>query len=145
MSKIVLISCAKSQLGGTHCAIDIYKPSLLYSMSLAYAKTLKPDKIFILSSKHGLLEADEKIEKYDVPLKKPKFWTNRVLDKLKQVSDIQQDEFVLLASIPYYKYLKTHLKNYNIPMEGLKRCEKKQWLKEQLSAAIQHDDTANSV
>ena len=70
MKEIVLIACV-SKKGKTRAkAKDLYKGAL-FTRSLAYAKSLKPDKIFIISALHGLLSLEKEIELY---VFKPK-WT----------------------------------------------------------------------
>lgn len=81
-------------------AKDLYQSSL-FKYGLRYAESLKPDKIFILSAKHGLLGLEEEIEPYNQTLNKMpdnerKVWAEGVLRQLKQVSDLQKDEFVFL-------------------------------------------------
>ena len=50
--KIVLISCASKKLNHKAKAGDLYI-SQLFKSGLRYAKSLNPDKIFILSAKYG--------------------------------------------------------------------------------------------
>ena len=61
MRTIVLISCAFQKEDSKMEAQKIYK-STLFKKSLAYAKKLKPDAIYILSAKHHLLPLDKVIE-----------------------------------------------------------------------------------
>jgi cytoplasmic iron level regulating protein YaaA (DUF328/UPF0246 family) len=82
----------------------------LFIKSLAYAKKLKPDKIYILSSKYGLLNLDDVIEPYDVELKsmpasEVKKWATRVIQQLRNVSNLENDQFTILAGKAYRKYL----------------------------------------
>jgi len=69
-------------------AQDLYI-SALFQKNLQYAKSLNPDKIFILSAKYGLLKLDEEIEPYDKTLNRMrsyeiKEWANSVLSQLQQ-------------------------------------------------------------
>lgn len=123
MKKIVLISCAAKKLNYKAVARDLYI-SPLFKKSLAYAYFLKPDKIFILSAKYGLLDLDEEITPYNETLnEKPiceiKLWADNVLQKLKEKSNFDEDEFIFLAGNNYRKYLIPFIKNYKIPLEGL--------------------------
>ena len=60
MKRIVLISCV-SRKGTTKAkARDLYKGTL-FTNSLAYGQSLKPDRIFILSALHHLLDIDKEI------------------------------------------------------------------------------------
>jgi len=69
MSKIVLLSCTKSKLDKPAPAKDMYSPSPMFQKTKAYGEGLKPDKMFILSAKYGLLPMDKQIEPYDLTLK----------------------------------------------------------------------------
>lgn len=51
--KIGLISCVSKKLNCKTKAKDLYT-SPLFKYSLAYARKLNPDKIYILSAKYGL-------------------------------------------------------------------------------------------
>jgi hypothetical protein len=64
---VVLLSCVKSKL--THCcrAGDMYTSPLFRKM-MAYAESLRPKRIFILSAKYGLLRPDDLIEPYEQTL-----------------------------------------------------------------------------
>jgi cytoplasmic iron level regulating protein YaaA (DUF328/UPF0246 family) len=123
MKKIILISCVKSKLSHPAKARDLYISNLFRS-SLAYAQSLKPDKIFILSAKYGLLELDEQIKPYELTLKtmpaaEVKAWSIRVLASLRQKADLKNDLFIFLAGDKYRKYLIPELAHYQIPLEGL--------------------------
>ena len=61
MKKIVLISCASKKAPFKAKAEALYV-SPLFVLNLRYAKSLKPDSIFILSAKYGLLDLDKEIE-----------------------------------------------------------------------------------
>ena len=67
MKRIVLISCVSKKIGYKAKAEDLCI-STLSRLSLAYAKKLKPDIIFILAAKYGLLNLDDKIEPYNKTL-----------------------------------------------------------------------------
>ena len=58
MRKIVLISCVSKKLVHAAKVRDIYV-SPLFRLNLAYAESLKPDAIYVLSAKHGLLPLDD--------------------------------------------------------------------------------------
>jgi hypothetical protein len=99
-----------------------------FKKSLKYAYSLHPDNIFILSSKYGLLELDDEIDTYDVSLKEKssgekKKWADNVLMDLKRKSDIDKDNFKILAGETYCHYLVKNIKIYEIPMRGLNRGE----------------------
>ena len=58
MKQIILIACVSKKGDLKTKAEELYK-SPLFKSSLAFAKNLNPDKIFILSALHHLLELDE--------------------------------------------------------------------------------------
>jgi len=83
MAKIVLISCVSKKLNHKSKAQDLYV-SPLFQKNLRYARSLNPDKIFILSAKYGLLSLTDVVEPYDKTLNKMtsneiKEWANSVL------------------------------------------------------------------
>jgi hypothetical protein len=137
MATIVLISCVSKKVkikpGEKIPAKNLYT-SDLFKKSLAYAKKLQANKIFILSAKHGLISLEKKIETYNETLNdksniERREWAAMVLEQLKQECAINTDKFVILAGKNYYKDLIIHLTNYKIPMEGLGIGKKLQWLK----------------
>ena len=148
MQKIVLISCVATKLNKRAPAKDLYI-SNLFKKSMAYAKSLKPDKIFILSAKHHLLKLDTVIDPYDVTLsnvpiasrmKKPELkvlnkderiaWGKEVINQLKNKCDLEKDEIIALAGKRYIEYLTPHIKNLKEPLEGIGFFERISFLKE---------------
>lgn len=67
MRTIVLISCVSKKQAHKAKVKDLYI-SPLFRKNLAYAQKLKPDMIYILSAKYGLLDLDTEIEPYDLTL-----------------------------------------------------------------------------
>ena len=134
MSKrIVLISCVSKKLSRNAKAKDLYI-STLFKLNLKYAEKLEPDKIFVLSAKYGLLPLDQEIEPYEQTLNNMrssdvKEWANRVLEQINDVCSIDETEFTFLAGEKYRKYLMPHIKNAQIPLEGLRIGEQLQRLK----------------
>lgn len=123
MKKIVLISCVSKKLAHPANARDLYV-SPLFRLNLEYAKKLKPDTIYILSAKHGLLDLDTEIEPYNLtlnnmPSRQVQAWAEQVLEHLKERADLSKDHFVLLAGQKYRKFLVPRLASYEVPMEGL--------------------------
>jgi cytoplasmic iron level regulating protein YaaA (DUF328/UPF0246 family) len=133
MKMVVLISCVSKKLDCLANAKDLYV-SQLFKYNMKYAEQLMPNKIFILSAKHGLLNLDDEIEPYDVtlnmmPSKEIKQWSEQVLESLRKEIDIERDEVVFLAGEKYRKYLLPKIKNYSIPLEGLPIGKQLQFLK----------------
>lgn len=132
MKGIVLISCVSKKLEYKSIARNLYI-SPLFRKNLKYAKTLHPNNIYILSAKYGLVNLDKEIEPYDKTLNKMrsheiKEWATLVLSQLTEVSDLQNDEFIFLAGINYRKFLIPQIRNYKVPMEGLRIGRQLQWL-----------------
>lgn len=65
--KIILIACVSQKGDKKTKAKDLYT-SQLFKSSLTFAKKQNPDKIFILSALHHLLDIDQEIEPYNVTL-----------------------------------------------------------------------------
>lgn len=134
--KIVLISCCSKKLNHPAEAKNLYVSSL-FKKSLAYARKINPDKIFILSAKYGLVDIEEKIDPYNVTLNKMSMgdienWSRIVLEKLREKFNLSNDEFIFLAGENYRKNLISEIKNYKIPMLGLGIGKQLQWLTTQI-------------
>lgn len=68
MQHYILIACASTKLSSPAPAADLYQ-SDLFRMSLRYARSLRPDGIFILSALHGILPPEREIAPYRYPLR----------------------------------------------------------------------------
>jgi len=137
MTTHVLISCVSKKLDRPAPAKDLYT-SPLFKSAYRYATSLKPDTIFILSAKYGLLSCDKVIAPYDETLNDMKAseveaWAKTVLTELTQKTDLKKDRFVFLAGNRYRKYVIPHLQHYSIPMEGLGIGKQLSWLKSKVS------------
>ncbi len=132
--RTVLISCVSQKLPHSAKARDLYI-STLFKLNLKYAEKLEPDKIFVLSAKHGLLNLEQEIKPYEQTLNKMrvsdiKAWANHVVEQLQGVCSIKDTEFTFLAGDKYRKYLLPHLRYYRIPLKGLRIGEQLKKLKE---------------
>jgi hypothetical protein len=132
MKKIILIACAAKKKPYKAKASDLYD-SPLFRGNMRYAKCLRPDSIFILSAKHGLLELNREIESYnatlnEMPSYQVKEWANMVIQELKKHANLQKDHFILLAGERYRKYLLPHLTSHEIPMQGMSIGKQLQFL-----------------
>lgn len=138
MKKIVLIACVSKKSDKKQKAELLYQSSL-FKKELQYAKeVIRADKIFILSALHGLLNLSDEVEPYNLTLNdmafaKRKAWAEEVLKSLREHTDIEKDEFVFLAGERYRQFLMPFLKNYSIPMQGLKIGMQLQWLTKELA------------
>jgi len=114
-----------------------------------YANFLKPDKIFILSALHYLLNLNKVIEPYNVTLsyispskrtsgliilnaKEKIEWGNKVISQLKKVSNLEKDKFILLAGQEYIKPLRKYLNNIKEPLKGLSQGKRLKYLNDKL-------------
>ncbi len=148
MKKIVLIACVSKKGNEKAAARDLYK-SQLFKNSLAYARSLNPDEIFILSALHHLLHLDKEIEPYNVTLSKvPKHrvkpglkildaaekeaWGEKVIEQLSKQADLKNDHFVLLAGQEYIKPLANKLARCEEPLKGLGLFSRVKFLKSKL-------------
>lgn len=149
MKRIVLISCVSKKGTKKAKAKDLYKGPL-FTNSLAYGKKLNPDKIFILSALHHLVDLDQEIEPYDVTLsyvppakRNPKLkvltkneselWGQKVLQQLENIADIKKDEFIILAGQSYIKPIEKGITNITEPLKGLKQGERVKFLINELT------------
>ncbi len=123
MKRIILISCVKTKLDHPAKAENLYI-SDLFVKNLAFAKKLKPDYIFILSAKYGLLKLNDRIAPYEktlnqMPVDERRVWAAGVISELRKYANLQQDEFIILAGDKYREFLLPYMCNYKIPFEGL--------------------------
>jgi len=123
MKKIVLISCVKTKLDHPAKAEDLYV-SPLFRYNLAYAHKLKPDLIFILSAKYGLLRLTDHIAPYEktlktMPVAERRAWAESVLAGLSKYASLMNDEFIFLAGDAYREYLVPKIRHYVVPFEGV--------------------------
>lgn len=131
--KIVLISCVSAKLSRRSKVRDLYI-STLFKLNLKYAEKLRPDRICVLSAKHGLLSLNDKISPYNQTLNEMtalevKSWASEVLRQLRRVSKIESTKYIFLAGDRYRKYLLPALKDYTIPLQGLRIGEQLSKLK----------------
>lgn len=134
MQKIILISCVSKKQSYTAKAKDLYI-SPLFRKNLAHAQRLKPDTVYILSAKYGLLDLETEIEPYDLTLNNMsvseiKAWAKEVLAQLSAKTNLQQDHFIFLAGAKYRKYLTPHISSFEVPMEGMPIGKQLQYLSE---------------
>jgi len=139
MKKIILISCASKKLKYKAKAKDLYI-STLFRLSLAYAKKLKPDKIFILSAKYRLLDLNDEIATYNETLNNKsvsdiKIWAEKVVTDLGKMFNLKSDMFIFFAGKKYREYILPHIKYYKIPLKGLRIGEQLKFLKNKLEQA----------
>lgn len=140
MATIVLLSCTKSKLNKPSQAQDLYSASPMFQKTLEYGKSLKPDKIYILSAKHHLVPLTKVLAPYDKTLKEmPKdekeAWGEKVQSQMKSAGiNPEKDKFIFLTGSEYMKPLLKFIpeKNVEKPMEGRRMGERLQWLNSQI-------------
>ena len=141
MKTIVLISCCKEKLHYLSPAEKLYQ-SPKFKKSLAYARLLKPDAIYILSAKHNVVELLKPLEWYDEKLQdksedEKNAWANNCLKSLKEKFDLKNDKFIILAGLEYYHRLigPNKICNFELPLYGLTQGYALHWLNEHIKEA----------
>ena len=120
---IVFLSCTKEKMDKKCKAIDMYSKSDLFSKCYEYAKSLNPDKIYILSAIHHLLSPDDIISPYNETLKDfsvddRKEWTEIVLNQLKKEHINFNEKVYFLCGEDYIEFLKDHFHNKECVFDG---------------------------
>lgn len=128
MKRIILISCSSKKSNRASKAKDMYI-STLFKSSLAYAKNINPDKIYILSALYGLVDLEQEIAPYNFTLKtlnanEKIIWGKQIIEQLKKVVDIEKDLFICLAGEIYINPISQSIKNLEIPLKGLRIGER---------------------
>ena len=140
MAKVVLLSCTKSKTKHAAPAQELYSASPMFQKTLEYGKSLKPDKMYILSAKHHLVPLTKKLEPYDKTLKEmPKDekekWGEETVKQMKSAGiNPEKDKFIFLTGSEYMKPLSKYIPDGNIekPMEGKRFGERLKWLNSQV-------------
>lgn len=145
MRTVILISCCSSKQKERSRAEDLYISSR-FKYSLQCAKRLRPDKIFILSSKHGLVNLQDKLDPYNETLNNKSIneviqWSNGVVKELSKVADLKNDMFIFLAGLRYRKYILPYIKNYRIPLKGMRIGQQLKFMKEHLIGSTIQEQT----
>jgi hypothetical protein len=141
MAKIVFLSCTKSKTSYEAPAQELYSASPMFQKTLEYGKTLKPDKMYILSAKHHLVNLNQKLKPYDLTLKdfnkeEKEKWGEEVYKEMKSRGlNLEKDTFIFLAGNEYIKPLTKYIpeKNIETPMGGKRFGQRLKWLNSQLN------------
>lgn len=120
---IVFLSCVSQKRDYPCQAQEIYI-SDLFKKSLSYARTLNPDKIYILSAKYGVLELTDIVHPYNLTLNKMseqdrKRWAYRCYLQLKNKNINFDEEAIFLCGKNYNKYLIRKFRNGKYPLKHL--------------------------
>jgi len=142
MSKVVLVSCSAGKEDKPMPAEKLYN-SDLFKKQLEYAKKLAPSNhIYIISAKYHLVPLNKTIPPYNLTLKEMpaserEKWSDIVKKQLEQKGyNLQKDKFVFLAGNAYRQYLETHMKNVDVPFEGLRIGQQKKALLQKLKETV---------
>jgi cytoplasmic iron level regulating protein YaaA (DUF328/UPF0246 family) len=109
-------------------------------MNLAFAHSLLPDKIFILSAKYGLVDLEQELEPYEQTLNtmsasEIKLWSEKVREQIGGKIDLKNDEVVFLAGEKYRKHLLPFFDKTSVPLKGLGIGKQLHYLKNKISYA----------
>jgi hypothetical protein len=123
MQKVVFISCVKRKKSTPCAAINFYDSSW-FKKARDYAKSLNPDRIYILSAKHGLVDAAQEISPYDETLNKMgraarTAWADKVLDQMERAGIDFNCNAIFLAGQRYRENLIHRFPNATVPMENM--------------------------
>lgn len=137
---IVLLACVATKLPHAAPAKKLYD-SPLFKKSLAYAESLNPDDIVILSAKHYVLPLDKVIAPYNktllgMPREQVQEWAVQVLKILADKYDLENDRFVILAGEKYRKDLVPQISHWNAPLKGLRIGQQLSWYSKKLAKKI---------
>jgi hypothetical protein len=133
MRTIALISCGKSKRSERAPAHQLYTGAL-FQKSLAYARHIEADAIYILSAHYGLLDLAQEIAPYEKTLSAMSSgdvarWGEAVVAQLRSRANLTTDRFVILAGLVYRSRLVPHLTNVDLPLDGLRIGKQLQFLK----------------
>ncbi len=141
MARIVFLSCTKSKFDKRSEAQELYSASPMFKKTLEYGKSLKPEKMFILSAKHHLTPLTMMLEPYDLTLKdmnkaEKDAWGEKTISQIKANGmNPETDTFIFLAGTEYIKPLTKYIPEFNVeePMRGKRFGERLQWLNQQIA------------
>ncbi|HPQ47399.1 MAG TPA: hypothetical protein PLP30_08535 [Clostridia bacterium] len=130
---VALLSCTKEKLNKRSSVIDMFSACREFKAAYSYA-SLVADRVFVLSSKYGLMECDDEIDPIteNMALKPPyekRLWAVNVIDKLSRSCSPEEDEFLIFAGKEYFEYLTGELRKVRFPLENVPDDEKCQRLK----------------
>ena len=142
MSKVVLVSCSSGKESQAAPAEELYN-SDLFKKQMEYAKKLAPDNnVYIISAKYHLVPLSKTIAPYNLTLKEMpanerEKWSEVVKKQLEDKGyNLQKDKFVFLAGNAYRQYLEPHMKNVEVPFEGLRIGQQKKALLQKLKETV---------
>lgn len=115
---VALISCSNRKLDGTHPARELYSASDNFVSALKFAENPrnKFDQLYILSGRHGLVEPDQILQKYDFDLKElsgeeKAAWATHITSILRTKIDSNNTTVTIFADKTYSACLLTAFAN----------------------------------
>ena len=111
----VFITCTSEKASHRCKAKDMYT-SALFQKCWEYAQTLNPDKIYILSAKHHLLNPNTEIDPYNVYMgdfseDEKKEWAEEVYRQMKAAHIDFKAKTYFFAGEDYIKYIRDYFPN----------------------------------
>ena len=129
----IFLSCTKEKAKHRCKAREMYMPSSLFAKSYEYAKSLNPDKMYILSAKHHLLPLSREIAPYnktlnDASVEERKEWTEEVVKQMKKAGIDFNAKTYFFCGENYIEFLKDYFPNSESVYEGKGIGEIMHWL-----------------
>jgi cytoplasmic iron level regulating protein YaaA (DUF328/UPF0246 family) len=109
------------------------------------------DNTYILSTQYGIIPLNQKIKYYekaidDMSETEKNKWGNLVVEQLKQIANLQNDNFVILASERYIEPFGKYIKNIERPLRGRGGFnEQIIFLKKEISLLEERDSNNGSI
>ena len=119
----IFISCVSEKASHRCQAKDMYQ-SPLFQKAYAYAQSLHPDHIYILSAKYHVINTDQVISPYDLTLNdmsadERKEWAEECVKIIKAKHINFDEKTIFLAGEHYVEYLREYFKNAEYPYDRL--------------------------
>ena len=135
---IIFLSCVAKKNDHPCCAREMYWPSTWFKSAYLYAASQKPNAIYILSAKYGLLVPDTIIKPYqktlcdqsDFELRR---WAIMVTEQIRIKNIDLNEKAIFLCGINYRKYIKRLFSDYEEPVAHLGIGSQVKYFKEHTS------------
>lgn len=129
----IFLSCTKEKAKHRCRAHEMYMPSPLFAKSYEYAKSLNPDKMYILSAKHHLLPLSREIAPYnktlnDASVEERKEWTEEVVKQMKKAGIDFNAKTYFFCGEKYIEFLKDYFPNHKSIYTGKQIGDILHWL-----------------
>lgn len=118
MSEIAVIGCSKTKAGYRCPAAEMYTGQY-FRACLAGARVIAPDRVYILSAKHGLLRPSRVIDPYDLRLGRPGAVTADRLREQARTAGLLGAPVVALCGADYVKLIEQVWEDVDAPLAGL--------------------------